>query len=50
MMDRWLPVDTLLLIPMLKIYVFGILDGQMERQTDGDITLGGLGNLNGPQG
>ncbi len=32
-MDRWLHVDTLILIPTLKIYVF-LYSGQTDRQTD----------------
>jgi hypothetical protein len=37
MMDRKLHVDTLILIPTLKIYVFwyfGWTDGQTDRQTE----------------
>ncbi len=41
-MDRWLHVDTLLLILMLKIYVFWY-----SRQMDWDIDPEGLGNLIG---
>jgi hypothetical protein len=42
MMDRYLHVETLILIPTLKIYLFHIPDKQM---TDRDIIPGGLGNL-----
>jgi hypothetical protein len=33
-MDRKLQVDTLILIPMFKIYVFGIPDRQTDKRTD----------------
>ncbi len=40
MENRWLHVDTLILIPMLKIYVFCITDREINPGG------GGLGNLN----
>jgi hypothetical protein len=41
MMHRKLHVDTLILIPTFKIYVFSY-SRQTDGQTDGDINPGGL--------